>query len=164
MGWLAEDIMNPNVLCVFSDMDLRDLTKVLLEHGITGAPVTMEDGTLRGVVSQSDLLRYSVSRDDELTVESDFYGTARIEGRYLPRGFQIEDVNTAKVADVMTPIVHSVKPSTPVEVVARLMRRKHVHRVIVEKKGKVVGIISALDVLAVLTSASTPPKSAARKK
>lgn len=164
MGWVAEDIMNRNVLCVFSDMDLRDLTKVLLEHGITGAPVTMADGTLRGVVSQSDLLRYSVSRDDELKVESDFYGTARIEGRYLPRGFQIEDVNTAKVADVMTPVVHSVRSSTPVEEVARLMRRKHVHRVIVEKNGKVIGIISALDVLAVLTSASTPPRRSAKKK
>lgn len=164
MGWLAEDIMSRNVLCVFADMDLRDLSKVFLEHGITGAPVTTEDGTLRGVVSQSDLIRYTVSRDDELVVESDFYGTARIEGRYLPREFQIEDVNTAKVADVMTPVVHSVKESTSVKNLAQVMRRKHVHRVIVEKKGKVVGIISALDVLAVLTSASKPPKKAAKKK
>ena len=164
MDWLAEDIMSPNVLCVFADMDLRDLMKLLLDRRITGAPVTTPAGTLRGVVSQSDLLRYNISRDDELVMESDFYGTARVEGRYLPRGFQIEDANTATVSDVMTPVVHKVKPSTPVEEVARMMRRKHVHRVIVEDEGKVAGIISALDVLAVLTSVSKPPKRSTKKK
>jgi CBS domain-containing protein len=164
MGWLAEDIMSPNVLCVYPDMDLRDLMKLLLDREITGAPVTTRAGTLIGVVSQSDLLRYNVSRDDELVMESDFYGTARVEGRYLPRGFQIEDTNTATVTDVMTPIVHAVKPSTTVENVARVMRKNHIHRVIVEAKGKVLGIISALDLLAVLTSASKPPVRSARKK
>jgi CBS domain-containing protein len=164
MGWLAEDIMNANVLCVFAEMDLRDLTKLLIDKGITGAPVTTQDGTILGVVSQSDLLRYTISRDDELVVESDFYGTARIEGRHLPRGFQIEDANTATVSDVMTPVVHAVKPSTPVKDIAKAMRKNHIHRVIVQKKEKVVGIISALDVLAVLTSASKPPKRSSRKK
>ena len=167
MGWLAEDIMSPDVVCVFGDMDLRDLVKLLLDRGITGAPVTTEDGVLTGVVSQSDLLRYNASRDDELVMESDFYRTARVEGRYLPRGFQIDDTNTARVSDVMTPVVHKVKRSTAVEGVARVMRRNHVHRVIVEEKGKVAGIISALDVLAVLTSVSKAPKApkrAAKKK
>ena len=152
MGWLAEDIMSREVFCALSELDLRDLTKQFLQRGITGAPVTKEDGTLLGVISQSDLLRSNVSRDDELSVEPDFFGTARLEGSYLPRGFQIEDINTAKVSDVMTPVVHTVKESTPVEDVARTMRGKHVHRVIVERGGKVVGIISTLDLLAVLTS------------
>jgi len=70
---------------VLADLDLRDLTKLLLERGYTGAPVTTENGTLLGVVSQSDLLRNRISRDDELVVEPDAYGTARLEGRYLPR-------------------------------------------------------------------------------
>lgn len=166
MAWRAEDIMSPNVLCVVPEMDLRDLMKLFLDREITGAPVTTEDGRLLGVVSQSDLLRYSVSRDDELTVESesDFYGRARMEGRYLPRGFQIEDTNTATVSEVLTPVVHVVKASTPVKDVARVMRRHHIHRVIVEEKGKVAGIISALDLLAVLTSTSKPPKSKKKKK
>ena len=106
MGWLAEDIMSPNVLCVLPEMDTRDLMKLLLDRGITGAPVTKEDGTLLGVVSQSDLLRYNIGRDDELVVDSDFYGAARIEGRHLPRGFQIKDANTTTVSDVMTPVVY----------------------------------------------------------
>jgi len=152
MGWCAKDIMNRKVFCVLGDLDTREVAKLLLERRITGAPVTTPSGSLLGVVSQTDLLRNRITRDDELVVEPDFYGTARLEGSYLPRGFQIEDINTATVADVMTPVVHTVKESTPVEDMARLMRREHVHRVIVERHDKVVGVVSALDLLAVLST------------
>lgn len=164
MRLLAKHVMNREVFCVLADLDVRDLTKLLLERGYSGAPVTKKDGTLLGVVSQSDLLRNRINRDDELVVEPDDYGTARIEGSYLPRGFQIEDVNTAKVSDVMTPVVFSVQESTPVEEVARTMRQRHIHRVIVERAGKVVGIISPLDLLAVLSTASKDRKKPIRKK
>ncbi len=47
----------------------------------------------------------------------------------------------------MTPVVHSVTERASLESVARMMTRKHIHRVIVRKGRKVAGIISALDVL-----------------
>ena len=152
MSWTAADVMTRRVLCVYSDMDLRDLAKLFLEKGITGAPVTDVRGRLLGVVSQTDLLRYDMSHDTELTVEPSFFATPRIEGRHLPQGFQVQDANTGTAADVMSPVVHTVGPTTPVEDVARLMRRKHVHRVIVAEEGQVAGIISALDLLAVVFS------------
>jgi CBS-domain-containing membrane protein len=162
MKLLAEDLMTRNVLCVFSGLDLRDLTKLLLDRGVTGAPVTSQDGTLLGVVSQTDLLRYHLSRDAELVLESDFYDTARMEGSHLPRGFQIMDTGTAKVSDVMTPVIYSVKERTPIEDVARLMREKHVHRIIVERGRKAVGLISALDLIAALFA--TPRARRTKKK
>jgi CBS domain-containing protein len=164
MNLSAEDLMTRNVLCVFAELDLRDLAKLLLDRGITGAPVTSEDGTLVGVVSQTDLLRYNLSRDSELVMESDFYETARIEGSQLPKGFQILDTRTAKVADVMTPVIYSVKESAPIEDVARLMREKRVHRIIVERARRVVGLISALDLIAALFAAPQQPAAARRTK
>jgi CBS domain-containing protein len=59
-------------------------------------------------------------------------------------------VNTATVEEVMTPVVHSVTPETSVDAVARLMTRRHIHRVIVREGRKAVGIISALDILRVV--------------
>jgi CBS domain-containing protein len=162
MKLLAEDLMTRNVLCVLAGLDLRDLAKLLLENEVSGAPVTAADGTLLGVVSQTDLLRHHVTQDAELVLESDFYGTARIEGSHLPRGFQIVDAAAGKVSDVMTPLIHSVKEKTPIADVARLMREKHVHRIIVERGGKVVGLISALDLIAALFAA--PKAKRTRKK
>lgn len=143
----ASDVMVRDVICVRSDMDLRDLTQLFLRKGITGAPVVDESGDLVGVISQRDLLFYSMSRSDELVLDSDFYHRTRVEGQHVPGGFQIEDTNTGRVSDVMTPVVHAVSESASLAAVARMMTRKHIHRVIVRKGRRVAGILSALDVL-----------------
>jgi CBS domain-containing protein len=143
----AKDIMVKDVISVPQDMDLRDLARLFLEKGITGAPVVDADGNLAGVISQTDLLYYQLARGDELILESDFYQSVKVEGRHLPAGFQVEDANVQRVADVMTPVVHSVMETAEVDAVARMMTRKHIHRVIVRRGRKVAGIITALDVL-----------------
>ena len=167
MRYVAADIMSKNVICVLKDADLRDLGKLFLARGITGAPVIDRNGELCGVISQTDLLYYQLSRDDELVMPSDFYQSARVEGRPLAAGFQIEDVNTATVEEVMTPVVHAVSASTPVVEIARLMTRRHIHRVIVKEGKRIAGIISALDVLRVIgggaKKAPAPKKRSAPK-
>jgi CBS domain-containing protein len=147
-------------------MDLRDLGKMLLEQGITGAPVVDGEGRLAGVISQTDLIYYNLTRGDELVLDSNFYHNARVEGRHVPSGFQFEDFNTGCVADVMTPVVHAVHENATVESVARMMTRKHIHRVIVQRGRRVAGVISALDVLRVhgeLAKAPAKKKSAKKK-
>ena len=163
MKYLARDIMSREVIAVSSSMDLRDLAKLFLEKGITGAPVVDDNGDLAGVVSQTDLVYYNMTRDDELVIDSSFYQTARMEGRHIPRGFQIEDTNTACVGDAMTPVVHSVTERASVETVARMMTRQHIHRVIVRNGRKVTGVISALDVLK-LRHKKTIPTTRSRAK
>ena len=67
----------------------------------------------------------------------------------------------------MTPVVHSVTTAASVDTVARLMTRKHIHRVIVRSGRKVAGIISALDVLRAQAKNSSPKttrKKSAKKK
>jgi len=160
MAYVASDIMSRDVFCVDKSADLRDLAKLFLAKKITGAPVIDGRGDLCGVISQTDLLFYQLSRDDELAVPSDFYSNTKVEGRSLTTGFQIEDVNTATVEEVMTPIVHSVTPETSVDTVARLMTRRHIHRVIVREGRKAVGIISALDILRVVGGGGTSRKKA----
>jgi len=157
--WTASDVMSKEVICVAEDMELRELTRMFLDRGITGAPVLNRGGDLVGVISQHDLLFYSLTRGDELVLDSDFYQSVRVDGRRLPTGFQVEDANSGRVSDVMTPVVHAVSARTPVDRVALLMTRKHIHRVIVTQGKKVAGIISAVDLLKVL---ALPPGPAAR--
>jgi CBS domain-containing protein len=163
MATMAREIMNPHVISVPTTMDLRDLAKLFLEKSFTGAPVVDEQGDLAGVISQTDLIYYNLTRDDELVMDSYFYQSARMEGHHVPRGFQIEDCNTGCVADVMTPVVHSVTEGASIDSVARLMTRKHIHRVIVRNGRKVAGIISALDVLRAQQRDARNNASAAKK-
>jgi len=164
MPVVARDIMSRDVISVPASLDLRDLARMFLEKGITGAPVVDDDGNLAGVISQTDLIYYNMCRDDELILDSHFYQSTRVEGQHIPRGFQIEDCNTGCVADVMTPVVHSVTERASVESVARLMTRQHIHRVIVRKGMKVSGIISALDILRFQGSKSTVPGNTSNRR
>jgi len=150
MALTAKDVMARDVLNVPQGMDLRDLAKLFLEKGFTGAPVVDDLGNLVGVVSQTDLLYYHLSRDDELVLPAGFYETAKIEGHRLPKGFQIEDVNSGRVVDVMTPVVHAVVETADLPAVARVLTSKHIHRVIVRRGRQAVGVISALDLLRAL--------------
>jgi CBS domain-containing protein len=171
--WAASDVMSRDVICVPEEMELRELTRLFLDRGITGAPVLNRQGDLVGVISQRDLLYYSLTRGDELVLDTDFYEAVRVDGRRLPPGFQVEDANSGRVADVMTPVVHSVSARTPIGRVAQLMTRKHIHRVIVTQGRKVAGIISAVDLLKVLappvvaatrTAAPAHPAAGSRKR
>jgi CBS domain-containing protein len=163
-GLRAGDVMRRDVISVPETMDLRDLAKLFLERGITGAPVVDGDGALKGVISQTDLVYYHLTRGDELVLESSFYHHAKVEGRPVPRGFQFEDFNSGNVADVMTPIVHSVSEAASVDSVSRLMMRNHIHRVIVRRGNRLVGIISALDILARAPKAKPKPRAKPKPK
>jgi predicted transcriptional regulator len=163
MGLTARDIMNPEVVAVPQDMDLRDLAKLFLKEGFTGAPVVDAAGELVGVISQTDLVYYNLTRGDQLVDESQFYHQARVEGAHLPRGFQIADFNTGRVADIMTPVVHSVTERAGLETIAKLMTRNHIHRVIVRRGRKAVGILSALDVLRAFAREARREPAAARR-
>lgn len=147
MDLTARDIMNTGVVSVPRDMDLKDLAKLFLREGFTGAPVVDRAGELVGVISQTDLVYYNLTRGDELVDESHFYQAARVEGHHIPSGYHIEDFNTAQVGDIMTPVVHAVTERAGLKTIARIMTRNHIHRVIVRRGKSAVGIISALDLL-----------------
>ena len=65
----------------------------------------------------------------------------------------MNDQTIIRVGDVMTPLVHAVSADATVDAVARLMTRKHIHRVIVRSGRRAAGVISALDVLRAMVGA-----------
>jgi CBS domain-containing protein len=54
------------------------------------------------------------------------------------------------VRDIMTPTIFRVNENATVQQVAGTMIRSHIHRVFVTQEEKVVGIISAADMLRVI--------------
>jgi len=146
----ARDIMTTEVVSVHSGTSLRELERVFLEKGISGAPVVDEEGRLVGVISQTDLVYYHLTRSDSPSRDSDFYRTAELDATFAGSGFHIENYDIGWVSDVMTPVVHTAGPDTPVSELAQLMTLARIHRVIITEDQKVVGLVSAMDVLGVI--------------
>jgi CBS domain-containing protein len=60
------------------------------------------------------------------------------------------DATELTVADIMTPEVYTVNEETPVSEIAEAMIANHVHRLLVTREDRVVGIISTSDLLGLL--------------
>ncbi|HDO31053.1 MAG TPA: CBS domain-containing protein, partial [Desulfobacteraceae bacterium] len=52
----ARDIMTRKVITVNENLPVRKLAKILSENRISGAPVVNDQGTVVGVVTESDLI------------------------------------------------------------------------------------------------------------
>jgi predicted transcriptional regulator len=145
---LTKDIMNPQVMTVTDTMDLREVAKLFVEEGITGAPVVDELGNLVGVISQSDLVEHQLATERELTVEAPFYRQPYDDALDPRRGFEIEELSADTVKDVMTPFLVTVEEDTPIGEVAARMAKSGIHRlIVVDDDQQIRGIVTSIDVL-----------------
>jgi len=147
-AWLAEDIMNPDVLTVRDDMLVRDLALFLTEHEISGAPVVDAGGRPVGVVSGTDVVSVDRAGRKDVSDPSPYYLRA-FENRFSVesiRGLRVEEEELT-VSDIMTPVVISVARDMPVSRIARLMLHDHIHRVIVREGDSIAGIVTSFDML-----------------
>ncbi len=115
--------MTRHVICVTADLGAEALGALFLERGISGAPVVDDEGRPLGVVSKTNLIRLS-------------YG-------------DLAAPSTPTVGDIMMPIAFCLPVNETIAKAAALMACEHVHRLpVVSAAGRVVGIVSTIDVLA----------------
>jgi len=151
---VARDIMRNDLITADPDQSLVDLRHLLIESHISGVPV-VEEGRLVGIVSRSDLVRVEelvealdaeVSEEVWLENQADGFKHPAPEGF---RGFR-RRLGELKVKDAMRAQVVTCSPDTPVQEVAAEMVRHHVHRIVVVTGDKPLGIVSTLDIAALV--------------
>jgi CBS-domain-containing membrane protein len=147
----AADLMTPNPVSIGADAPVKEAVAFLTDKGFSAAPVIDDAGRPIGVLSRADILVHDREKAEYLPTVPEYYEktelTAR-SGENLPSGFQVENVDRTWVRDIMTPVVFSVAPDTPVRRVVAEMLALRVHRLfVVGSDGVLVGVISALDVL-----------------
>ncbi|MFQ5701945.1 MAG: CBS domain-containing protein [Acidobacteriota bacterium] len=142
----ATDIMSPDVVCLNEDLDMHECERILIDREISGAPVVDAHGRLRGVLSKTDLIAYHYSEQGEGTTPSPLY---RIGGN---RGGRIVEFDAPSARDVMTPVPCVATEGATLDELAALMSRKHVHRVVICRDRRVVGIVTTMDIMHAIAS------------
>ncbi len=144
----VSSIMTHDFAVVRDSLTIELLTKFLLERSVTCAAVADDRGTLVGYVSMIDLVRERYINGETEDDASSRKQMRRESNGELRSGFHLEPVPRARVSDIMMPFVLRLSDSAPIDAAAAVMAREGVHRVlIVSASNKVVGIVSALDVL-----------------
>ncbi len=142
----AHQIMSRDVVTVTPAMPVRDIAALMTEKRISGVPVVSADGTVVGIVSESDLLRRAEigtvpPRKWWLNFFSDPDALAR----------QYTKTHGLRAENVMTHPVISVGEDADLSEIARTLDKHKVKRLPVLQDGKLVGIISRADIVRALS-------------
>lgn len=132
---LVREAMTSPVVTVPPSATVRQAIRLLHEHDITAMPVVDDSGAMVGIVSDMDLLRGEFQAD--------------------PRAFALpvagpDEPPPRLVSDVMIRDVRTAQPTTDVAELAEMMLRTHIKSVPVLDDGRIVGMISRRDLIAVL--------------
>src|SRR5271170_303507 len=114
----AGNLMSPNPVSIRYKATVAEATALLTDRGFSAAPVIDEAGRAVGVISRTDLLVHDRERMTHVgpahETEDPFARQAAWQDP-LPEGFSVEETDPTMVCDIMTPVVFSVLPDTPVE-------------------------------------------------
>jgi predicted transcriptional regulator len=145
----AKEVMVCDVITLSPQMTAREASRVFSVNQISGAPVVSEDGTLCGVLSQTDLVREAFEGELGNFPSNTYY----IGALYFAENITdtvLEKLEDFLVEDAMSSDVVTVSPEDTVSHVARTLRSNKIHRVIVSDNGSVCGVITSFDLLALL--------------
>jgi CBS-domain-containing membrane protein len=144
----ARDIMKREVITVSPQTKTVEAANVMLENRINGLPVVDDQGCVKGILCQSDL----IAQQEEIRLPSFF---TLLDG-FIPltsyKHFEkeVQKIAAVTVEQAMTPNPITVEPETTLTELATLMVNKNIHTLPVVDKGKLVGIIGKEDVLRTL--------------
>lgn len=159
----ARDLMTTDVLAVRDGMTLEEVARFLVEHEISGAPVIDSRGRLLGVVSLADLVRAGAEDEraggpasrEAIRRAPEAIGFDELEEPELaaepseeePPDEELAEEEPRRVEDVMSTRVLTVEGSTGIDEIARMMLQARYHRVLVTEEGRLVGLVSSMDLV-----------------
>jgi CBS domain-containing protein len=128
----AQTIMKRDVVILHPQDTLDKAIQYLVEKNITGIPVINEDNTLAGIITEKDILNYMLEQG----------AITRLSDRNMCE----HTVYHAMTANVVT-----FHEDTPLDKICECLARYEFRRVpITDAQGKLTGIISRKDIIAVI--------------
>ena len=146
--------MDTSLVSVTPEDEIKSVLGALREHDLPGVPVVDGDGRLVGIITESDL----VISDDENDFHLPHYVNIMGGIVFLESMKHFEErarkAFAAQAVDLMTADPVTVGPDDDVSEAGRLISTHHHNRLpVVDDDGKLLGVVTRVDVLAALTGA-----------
>lgn len=142
----VRDLMTPHVLSVRPEQSLGDVARMMMDKDVRALPVVDDNGSLVGMVTHRELLKYLIPDYLQKTKSGKF--RALPAGMAAGGGHQSSgDPRGLPVKDVMSRAVLCVSEEQTLSDVANLMNNKDVDRFPVVREGVVVGFLTRADLI-----------------
>lgn len=145
--------MHRDVVAVHPEDDVESLLRRLREHELPGVPVVDHSDRLVGIVTEADLVIREEDADLRLPHHIDLWGGVIFLEPIKHYEERLRRAFAATVAQMMTRDPVTVEPSDSIRHAARLIaQRRHNRLPVVDEDGKLLGMITRVDVLEALTA------------
>jgi CBS domain-containing protein len=152
MATTVRDIMDSDPATVHPDTPVEEVVATLRRHELPGVPVVDGEGRVVGMVTEADLVLPDEEGDLHIPHYINLFGgtiflepLSRFEDR-LRKAF------ASKAEDMMTSDPDTVSPGTTVQEAARIIHESGHNRLPVIEDGRLVGVVTRLDVLGALAA------------
>ncbi len=136
-------IMRRPVVTVRPETSLREVARLLVEHGISGVPVVDASGAVLGVVSEGDfVIREGGAPRERPRLLDRLFG-----GETGPTPEELAKVHATTAGEAMTAPAITADPRTHLADAARTMVERAVNRLPIVEDGRLVGIVSRADLV-----------------
>src|SRR5687768_9889737 len=146
----AQDLMTTTVASIRDDATVQQAAKLMLERRVSALPVLDGKDRVAGIVSEGDLVRRA-----ELGTDAPRSWWLGLFADDAARDYL--KTHSGSVRDVMTSPVVSVRRTTPVQEIAKLLEKHRIKRVPVVEGGRLIGIVSRADLMREIITARTKP-------
>ena len=151
----ARGLMVSDVLELQVGAPVHEAVEAFEDYHIHGAPVVDEACRLVGVLTEADIVRSErIHEQNFATVpslaerQSCDVSTDEVKEHYSPReDYPAELLGRETVGDWMTSKVISVSPDATLQRICSILATEQIHRVFVVDDEKLVGVVSAIDVV-----------------
>jgi CBS domain-containing protein len=148
----VRDIMDDDVPTVQPQDSTETVLRTLREHELPGVPVVNEGGRCVGIITEADLVLSEDGEELHLPHVFELWGGVifleplqRFEAR-LRKAFG------SRARDLMTEDPITISPDASVHEAARIIAREKHNRLPVVEHGRLVGVVTRVDVLDALTA------------
>jgi CBS domain-containing protein len=136
------DVMSRPALTVHPETSLKDVVRLLVEHRISGLPVTDAEGRVVGVISEADLLQ-----KEQGAANVSHRRLAWLLGETTETRSQLAKLAATTAGEAMTAPAITIGGDRPLTEAAALMTSRQVNRLPVVEADVLVGVVSRADLI-----------------
>ncbi len=151
MALTVAEIMDADAPSVESTDGVERVLEVLREHELPGVPVINEGDRCVGIITEADLILSGENEDLHLPHYFQLFGGFVFVERFSHFEERLRKAVAATAGDLMTPDPITIEPDAPVSAAARVIAQRKHNRLPVIEHGRLIGVVTRLDVLEALT-------------
>jgi CBS domain-containing protein len=151
MPLTVRDIMDSDPVSVTVADSVETVLHAMRDHDLSGVPVVNEGGRCVGIITEADLVLSEEDEDFHLPHYFQLFGGVVFLERWSHFEERARKAFAATAEDMMTPDPVTIEPDAPVREAAKLIAHRKHNRIPVIEHGRLVGVVTRVDVLDGLT-------------